>query len=83
MKSLKEQFVDWVKQQPTDEEYDYWDSRKCACGRFCESTGLDWLGDDAANNARCRIEPDLRLHLIAWPWSFGALAQRLEATRHG
>jgi hypothetical protein len=82
MKSMIEQFADFVASKPADEEYTYSDNYGCAFCQFLDWSGIKhdgvggdyWSGGDGAEHPM-----DFRLHrsLSSRPHTFGALAERL------
>ena len=74
MQSLRQQFETWVRNRPADEEYNYWDTLNCACGQFAET-----LGASHDSDLRLKIEGRFSRFAAEHPWTFGALADRLEA----
>lgn len=82
MKSLSHQFLDFCRSKPADEEYDYLRSSVCAFYQFAVANGIPdpvrssysyglFNGPEipAALNGAIRVRP----------WTYGALASRLEA----
>ena len=84
MKSLYDQFADWVKLQPADAEYDYTDNCGCALYLFLHEAGYNpasvaprfWRAKSAPHEA-IRFAPRLEEAVFLEPWTFGALAERL------
>lgn len=37
-----EGFVAWLRKQPADKTFEYWDCRKCAVGQYLRTFGSSW-----------------------------------------
>lgn len=73
MKSLTAQFTDWVATKDASEEYDFTDSDNCAFARFGKEVGIPGTVGLYSN----QLPPSILYKLVAEPYTFGALAQRL------
>lgn len=71
MKHDHKQFMDWLKVQPGDAEYDWRDPAKCLVGRFIADTGREsyYYPDHV---------PDYYGIAAPQPWTMGAALQRAE-----
>jgi hypothetical protein len=74
-----EEFLAWVRTKPASAQYNYYSTCGCALGQFCEANGFDWAGNGKTFRARNNLETAYREQLNGFPWTFGALAARLEA----
>lgn len=80
MKSLRDQFVDWLETKPADERYHYWDSDRCPITQFGQGAGyIDPDQSFGFSDALCGLHNNGYEALKAHPWTFGALRQRLMA----
>lgn len=91
MKSLSDQFTDWVRTMPADEAYDYCAYGECAFSQFLRGNGLasnpecdDSTWSDGPNGAQHPM-PSRIVEAVNPPgWTsistFGALLHRLEST---
>lgn len=82
-KSLKHQFTDWVRKQPADAEYDYWDVCGCAIFKFAKAAGYDVKaasGRDFTLKSGREVPIGINAGEVAKePYTYGALLTRLEA----
>ena len=89
MQSLAKQFEAFCRSKPADEEYDYGDVRGCAIFQFLEAAGYPlrsvgdyyWRDTGGTEHAlpslmRSKLAGGPGL-VSAFPWTFGALADRL------
>lgn len=82
MKSLEQQFVDWVAKQPANAEYDYGDVENCAIVRGLRELGYPvrsaagayWRDTDFVKHP---LDGRLNSAASQWPYTFGALTARL------
>lgn len=72
MKSLTDQFADWVNTKPADEAYDYLNPNACAFYQFAVAFGIPNPVRDGSD-----IPPRIEDALNDVPMTFGALADRL------
>lgn len=79
MKSLREQFVDWVRTKPANEEYDFTKSDLCAFAQFGEFMGVPALVGPPGTQKIW--EMGLEDVLAGSPQTFGALAHRLSSPK--
>lgn len=76
MKSLAHQFLDFCRSKPAEEAYPFWHAERCAVGQFIASRGLNvfegegWDIFDRLHDGTGTVGDE--------PWTFGALADRLE-----
>ena len=87
MKSLYHQFGDWVRSQPEDLTYDYFDSQGCAMATFLHEVGIQFdevRGTYWRSKGKFNHFPDALLAapgrpgvILAIPHTYGALAERL------
>jgi len=87
VQNLTKTFTDWVRKQPADKEYDYYDVKECALAQFGRSLGYpNAFGVDThfhknttANVVECvHVLPRMHSNIIGTvPHTFGALAERL------
>lgn len=87
MKSMAHQFLDFARSKPADESYVYTSCVGCAFAQFLRehgyakepSTSRDGWHDRATERLRDqRPQPFPDDVLVDEPWTFGALASRLE-----
>lgn len=76
MQSIQQQFLTWCRSKPADEEYDFLKSDVCAFYQFAVAHGIP--NPDRRNAGE--IPACLQWPLLERPWTFGALADRLEST---
>lgn len=84
MQSLTDQFLTFCRSKPADEGYDYIHNDECAFGLFLTASGYserpmvasDGWRDNAGVDHPLPFDDDI---LSEEPWTFGALADRLEA----
>ena len=77
MKTFVEQFEDFARSKPAEEEYPYWDPNKCACAMFYASLGQTYATFMPTKGLE--LEPLARRE----PHTYGALADRIRAYRNG
>jgi len=88
MKNLTKQFADWVNKQPRDKEYNYFDVQNCALAQFGKSLGYaearggstEFVTGTRGHAIDVLDYTDPRQHRMVcdFPWTFGALADRLK-----
>lgn len=80
MQSLSQQFLTWCRGKPADEAYCYFAVARngggCAIIQFCVEHGIPI---EAELDMDCHRHP-AGLAAASRPWTFGALADRLEAS---
>jgi len=69
-----DQFKDWLRTMPAEEEYDYFDKEDCAFARFQKANGAFVRGLVAEE-----LPTEIWDPLADRPWTYGALLSRLEA----
>ena len=69
MKTLNEQFYDFVSKKPKDETYNYYDVETCACSQFAASIGVDY------KRVYFHVPERIAARI---PHTFGALTKRME-----
>jgi hypothetical protein len=78
MNSLAHQFAAWCRSKPAEEEYDFHNSEACAFYQFAVAHDIP----DPARYYSDLLQPclpaELRDPLLTEPWTFGALADRVE-----
>lgn len=78
--SITQQFAEWVRTKPADEEYDFYrvGGEECGCAvtQFVTAQGLDSLSDGYPLWVKIHAPLDGALRLE--PHTFGALAGRLD-----
>jgi hypothetical protein len=83
MKSLYDQFADWVRMQPAEDEYCYIDTGGCAFATFLGAQGIPFesVGGEEWYGPGMRALHKLPAHvadaLVIKPRTYGALAERL------
>ena len=79
MISLSAQFLAWCRSKPADEEYDFHDFYGCACAQFGYDLGLVKDGQlYVESEALHDLHERFGLCLFTQPWTFSALADRVE-----
>ena len=61
-------FLEWLKQQPPEQKYDYHDNRECAVGQYARSLGLTYHDLSYLDTVAIQM----------YPRTFGAAAKRCE-----
>jgi hypothetical protein len=67
--------IDWLRQQPADEEYMWQDPVYCLMGRYLADKGSRW------GAVHYSSMPGYYEIAMAKPWTFGAALERAEAQR--
>ena len=78
MQSLSHQFLTFCRSKPADEAYNFYalsyNSKGCAVTQFTAT-----LGHKAGSDLWCNLHDRVEDLVVNRPWTFGALADRLEA----
>ncbi len=78
----KEAMVAWLKEQPSEEYYEFTDPSKCPIAQFLKSKGFEWVsvGPELANvdnGKEFKVPSEVNATMCDRPRTYGAALKRL------